>query len=105
MIRETTTGIELDVRVIPRAGKAGMSVREGAALVRLPAAPVDGAANDALRRFLSKAFDVPLRAVQILQGERSRHKRVAITGATTAQALTLLGPESTSSDVPKASRH
>jgi uncharacterized protein len=74
---------ELLVRVIPRAKKtecAGM--RDGALLVRLSAPPVEGAANDALVAFLARRLNVPQRAVQIVSGERGRHKRVMVTGIT-----------------------
>ena len=45
---------DADVRVIPRSGRTALAGRRGdAVLVRLAAAPVDGAANDALIRFLA----------------------------------------------------
>jgi uncharacterized protein len=71
----------IDVRVIPRAGKSGIAgMRGDALLVRLNAAPVDGAANDELIEVLSDALDVPRRAVSIVSGSRSRQKRVQIEG-------------------------
>jgi uncharacterized protein YggU (UPF0235/DUF167 family) len=57
-------------------------VRGDALLVRLAAAPSDGAANDALIAFLAGEFDCPKRHVAILAGHTSRDKRVAIGGAT-----------------------
>jgi uncharacterized protein len=51
-------------------------------LVKLAAAPVEGAANDTLIVLLAKALDVPKRAIRIVAGERSRHKRVEIDGLT-----------------------
>ena len=53
-------------------------MRGGALLVRLNAAPVDGAANAELIEVLSDVFDVPKRAVSIVSGERNRQKRVRI---------------------------
>jgi uncharacterized protein len=74
----------IDIRVIPRAGKSGIAgVRGGALLVRLNAAPVDGAANAELIDVLSDVLDVPKRAVSIVTGERGRQKRVRIDGMTT----------------------
>ena len=74
----------IDIRVIPRAGKSGIAgVRGGALLVRLNAAPVDGAANAELIEVLSDVLDVPKRAVSIVTGERGRQKRVRIDGMTT----------------------
>jgi uncharacterized protein (TIGR00251 family) len=73
----------IDVRVIPRAGKSGIAgTRGNALLVRLNAPPVDGAANAELIEILADAFGVPRRCVEIVSGERSRQKRVRITGAT-----------------------
>ena len=71
------------VRVIPRSGRTAVDGRRGEALlVRLAAAPVDGAANDALIRFLSDLFDRPRRDIAIVAGEKSRDKQVRINGLT-----------------------
>jgi len=75
--------VELNVRVIPRARKTEISgERDGALVVRVAAPPVEGAANEALIEFLSDALRVPRRAIQIVSGERSRQKRIAIAGVT-----------------------
>lgn len=85
MIVETATGVELDVRVIPRARKSGPGgVRDEAVLIRLAAPPVDNAANEALIAFLSDLLHVPRRAVRIVSGQRARRKRIAIAGVTGA---------------------
>ncbi len=79
----------IDVRVIPRSAKACIAgTRDDALLVRLNAPPVEGAANAELAEVIAKALGVPRRAVTILSGERSRKKRVAVTGVddTTARA-------------------
>ena len=81
MIRSTTSGVELDVRVVPRAKKTAIDgERDGSVLIRLAAPPVDGAANDALIRYLAALCRVPRHAVRIVSGERGRRKRVAIDG-------------------------
>jgi uncharacterized protein (TIGR00251 family) len=46
--------------------------------IRLQAPPVDGAANDALVRFLADEFGVPKRAVRIVSGFGSREKIVEV---------------------------
>ncbi|MEO5335219.1 MAG: DUF167 family protein [Magnetococcus sp. YQC-5] len=67
------------VRVQPRASREQiMGVQEGAIKVALTAPPVDGAANEALRRMLAKAIGVAASRVQVIQGERSRNKLVRI---------------------------
>jgi len=71
----------IDVRVIPRAGRSGFAgLRDGALLVRLAAAPVDGAANAEVVEILSTLLGVPRRAVTIVTGGRSRLKRVRVEG-------------------------
>lgn len=83
MITSTPEGVVIDVRVIPRAAKAGIAgTRDAALLVRLNAPPVEGAANAELIEVMSKALGVPRRAVTIVAGERSRNKRVAVAGVT-----------------------
>ena len=71
----------LNIRVIPRAKKPGVSGMRGEAwLVRLQAPPVEGAANEELIGVLATILSVPRRAVTIVSGERSREKRVRIAG-------------------------
>jgi uncharacterized protein len=92
LIRSTAEGVELTVRVIPRAKHTEISgERDGALVVRVAAPPVEGAANEALIAFFSAALRVPRRAVQILSGERGRQKRVAIAGVT-VEAVRRLTP-------------
>jgi len=91
LIRDTAAGVEIDVRVIPRAKKTEIGgMRDEAVLVRLVAPPVGGAANDALVAFLAAELDLPRRAVRILSGESGRHKRVAIAGVTAAAVRAVL---------------
>lgn len=80
--------MDLDIRVIPRAGRSGFAgLRDGALVVKLAAAPVDGAANDALIALLAKALGIARRDITIVSGERSRSKRVRIAGVDREQAL------------------
>lgn len=81
----------LDVRVVPRAGKSGIAgLRDGALLVRLAAAPVDGAANLELIAVLAAALHLPKRSIQIVSGERSRSKRVRVEGMAVPAVLAAL---------------
>jgi uncharacterized protein (TIGR00251 family) len=75
----------LDIKVIPRAGRAALAgMRDGAYLVRLAAAPVEGAANAALIAFLAQLLDLPKRQIEIVSGEKSRLKRVKVKGLAAA---------------------
>ena len=90
-VRETPDGVSLDVKVIPRAGVTKVAgIREGRLLVRLAAAPVDGAANDALVAFLSEILKLPGRNIRVESGARSRNKQVRIAGTTVAQVSRVL---------------
>jgi len=83
--------VDLDVKVIPRAGRSGFAgLRDGALLVRLAAAPVDGAANDELIALLARTLKIPKRDITITSGERSRSKRIRIAGLDRQQALAAL---------------
>ena len=84
--RGSSAATGLDVRVVPRAGRTEIAgVRDGAIVVRLAAAPVDGAANAELIDLLARTLRVPKRAISIVSGERSRSKRVRIAGLTREQ--------------------
>jgi uncharacterized protein len=87
LIHFTAAGVEIDVRVIPRAGKSVVAgERDGRLLVRLAAPPVEGAANQALIELLAQLLHRPRRDVRIVSGEKSRSKRVAVDGITIAEA-------------------
>ncbi len=70
------------VRVTPRASRDAIEGEwQGALKVRLAAPPVEGRANEALRALLAERLKIPIAAVRIVAGERSRTKRVEVRGA------------------------
>ena len=78
------------VRVQPRASRDEIAGEyQGGIKIRLTSPPVDDRANEALRKLLAARLNVPLAAVRIASGERSRTKRVEISGvsATMIEAL------------------
>lgn len=88
---ERNGALALRVRVQPRASREGLlGVREGALVVRLMAPPVEGAANQALARFLGKRLGVPPSAVAIATGSASRNKLVIVNGLSAKEALARL---------------
>jgi uncharacterized protein (TIGR00251 family) len=90
-VTENDGAVSFAVRVQPRARREETDGEWLDALkVRLTAPPVDDRANEALRRLLAARLKVPLSAVRIAAGERSRTKRVEIQGVTAAQILALL---------------
>jgi uncharacterized protein (TIGR00251 family) len=83
---------ELAVRAVPRASRRGITgIRDDVILVRIGAAPVDGAANAELIETLANALDLPKRALTIVAGASSRTKRVRIDGLSHDAALERLG--------------
>jgi uncharacterized protein (TIGR00251 family) len=92
VIAAATGGVVIDVRVIPRASKAGLAgTRDDALLVRLKAPPVEGAANDELIELIAGVLEVPRRSVRIVAGERARLKRVRVDGLSVTDAARALG--------------
>jgi len=90
-IAETDSGVVIAVRVAPRASRDAIEGEYAGALkVRLTAPPVDDRANEALRRFLAERLKAPVSAVRILSGEKSRNKRVQISGVTREQIVALI---------------
>ena len=74
--------ITLILHVQPGAKNTTVAGLHGDALkIRLAAPPIEGRANEALLRFIADFFKVPVRNVQLKQGEQSRHKRVEVHGS------------------------
>lgn len=73
-------GAALAVRVIPRARRNEIAavMEDGTLKIRLSSPPVDGQANRALVRYLAELLGVPKRNIEIVAGETSRNKLVAI---------------------------
>jgi hypothetical protein len=96
-IRESEGGVNFAVRVQPRASRNEIAGEwQGAVRVRLTAPPVDDKANEELRRLLADRLNVPLAAVRIAHGQRSRSKHVEIRGVTAAQVRSLAAPQAAS---------
>ena len=73
------TSRDLAVRVIPRARRDEVGgERDGRLVVRTTAAPVDDAANEAVRRLVAEHLGVPRRRVRLVSGHRSRDKLLRV---------------------------
>jgi uncharacterized protein (TIGR00251 family) len=91
-IEPVREGVRLSVRVQPRAAKSEIAGLFGDRIrIRLAAPPVDGAANEALVRFLAEALGIPARSVTIAGGHASRSKTVIAAGVSAAEAAARLG--------------
>ncbi len=90
-IDPTATGVRLTLHVQPRAAQTACAGRHGDAIkVRLAAPPVDGAANDALLRFLAERLGVARGAVALRAGATSRRKVVEVVGLNVDTVLSRL---------------
>lgn len=91
-LTETADGVLLPVLVVPRASRAVIEgVSDGALRIRLAAPPVDGAANEALRRFLAKKLGLKSGDIEIRSGERGRRKLLMLRGVARDVLIEKLG--------------
>jgi uncharacterized protein len=90
-VKEREGAVIFSTRVQPRASKDEIAGEMGGALkVRLRAPAAEDRANEALVEFLAQLLKRPRSAVRILNGERSRTKRIEIHGVTGQEILALL---------------
>lgn len=69
----------LEIRVVPRASRNEVcEERAGRLIVRTTAAPVDDAANQAVRKLVARHLGVPVRDVEIVRGHNRRDKTLAV---------------------------
>jgi uncharacterized protein len=93
-VRESGGALSFMVRVQPRAKRNEIDGEwQGALRIRLNVPPVEGRANEALRRFLAAHLNVPLGAVKIASGEWSRLKRVEVQGVRAEQLFAMASSE------------
>lgn len=90
------------LRVVPNAKRSEVAGAYGDAIkVKIAAPAVDGKANAALLEFLAGQLGVGVRALELVGGEKSRDKTVAVTGIDEAAGR---APSARVSAVPTASR-
>lgn len=95
-VTEKDGALRFEVHAKPKAKKSGVLRPRGEAVeIAIAAPPVDGAANEELIRFLSKLFGVPKRNVEIVRGETSQTKLIAVTGLDRDVLLGHLFPDRT----------
>lgn len=72
------------VRVTPRSAKPGIGGWRASSNgreeleIRVAEAPADGSANAAVVKLLAKALGVSKSKIEIVAGQTSRHKRIAV---------------------------
>jgi uncharacterized protein (TIGR00251 family) len=82
----------LAVRVQPRSSKEEVAgVSEGVVRIRLTAPPVEGKANEALLKFLSKKLGIPKGRLELVAGDHGRNKLVRVHGLAGEEVRARLG--------------
>ncbi len=68
------------MRVTPRASRNEISevLSDGTVKIHLTAPPVDGEANEALLKFLSKVLNVPVSHLDVVAGAKGRDKIISV---------------------------
>lgn len=73
--------LDITVKVTPRASRSEIiGCTDGVLKVRISSPPVDGAANEALIKLLSKHFGVSKSSIEIVSGQTSRIKHIRVRG-------------------------
>lgn len=90
-IRAQSDGVLISIRLQPRASANQITGAVGNELkIKVTAAPVDRAANDALLSLLAGVFDCARNRIELVRGHTSRHKLVKLFGVSAQQAASLL---------------
>jgi len=77
--------VQLTVQVTPRAEADRIGRFAGGVLhLRVKRPPADGEANDAVRALLARSLGLPRSSILLVAGARSRVKRFAIDGISSA---------------------
>lgn len=73
----------LTIYLQPGAKKSFIvGIHNGNIKIKVNSPPVDGKANEALIQFLSDFLDIPKSSIELISGQKSRIKRLKITGIT-----------------------
>lgn len=81
----------IEVRVQPRSARDELNgIRDGVLHARVSAAPVDGAANQALCRMIARRAGVAPSRVEVVLGARGRRKLVRVVGVEQHELLEAL---------------
>lgn len=97
-IDQSEDALSIEVIAKTRASKTGVKgVQDGKLVLAVAAPPVDGVANEQIRRALAELAGVRLRDVTIVSGATARYKRLRIAGADASRLLeaitSTLGPD------------
>jgi uncharacterized protein (TIGR00251 family) len=84
-------GVLVRIKVNPRSSRDEITDLESDPVrVKLTAPPVEGEANRALIQFVARSVRVPKRDVEVVSGEKSRHKTIRIRGRKLSEVIDCL---------------
>jgi uncharacterized protein (TIGR00251 family) len=79
------------LKVIPGSSRNQIALgEEGTLKVKVTSPPVEGKANEAVRRILAKALGLPKGRIALLSGAHSRTKTIRIEGCSLEDATRIL---------------
>ena len=82
---EVKGGVEIAIYVQPGAKATEVAgEHDGALKLRIHAPPVDGKANAAVIAFLALKLSVTKSQIELISGDKSRRKRLRVSGASAA---------------------
>lgn len=85
--------VHVNVLVVPRASRSRiMGVHDDRLKIQITAPPVEGQANEALRRLLSKLLDIPRAQIEVVGGASGRRKTVRLARVAAHHVLLRLSP-------------
>ena len=91
-LRVQDSAVLLSVKLQPRASRTEIDKQHGDELkIKVTAPPVDAAANEALIKFLAEKLDCARNRVELIRGQKSRHKTVKLHGFKSEEILRRLG--------------
>jgi len=85
-LRRGASGVTVDLRVQPRARRAGLAMAGDTLKAAVTAPPEDGKANDAVIGLLAEAWRLPRSSFEIVKGQAVRSKTVRVSGEPSALA-------------------
>lgn len=99
-VKGPSTRVVIDLSISPNAKRTEVTGwHDGALRVRVAAPPIDGAANDAIHRWLAKTLQLPPSDITLLRGATGRRKQWALN-AELAQVHTWLQGLVNSGQIP-----
>lgn len=90
-IKETETGVTIEIKLHPRAGRDRLAgVINNRLKIDVSAAPIKNKANQSMIKLLSKTLKVPQKAIVIKRGTTSRNKLIEIRSISTEEVTKLI---------------